>query len=74
MVTQDGQEHDIILYDISDKGVGFDIPVGIARAHLVSVGDMVKFRCDWNSQILGCSHYEVRSVRGQRVGALKIIA
>jgi len=72
LVTQEGKEYDINLYDISDTGVGFDIPIGIARAKMISVGDTVKFRCSWNSRILGLGRYQVRSVRGQRVGAMKI--
>lgn len=72
MVTEDGKEYDISLYDISATGVGFDIPIGVARAKMISVGNTVKFRCSWNSQILGFGRYQVRSIRGQRVGAMRI--
>ncbi len=73
MVTNNGVEYEISLNDISETGVGFDIPIGIARAHILSPGHEVRFRCSWNANLLGNIRFEVQSVRGQRIGAKKIV-
>ena len=71
LITQEGREFEINLNDISANGVGFDVPIGIARAKVVSLGEEVRFRCSWNPQLLGNSRFVVQNVRGQRVGAKK---
>ncbi|MDO9042882.1 MAG: hypothetical protein Q7U64_11165 [Desulfocapsaceae bacterium] len=71
LITQEGREFEINLNDISVNGVGFDVPIGIARAKVVSLGEEVRFRCSWNPQLLGSSRFVVQNVRGQRVGAKK---
>lgn len=73
MLTDEGQEFEINLNDLSMEGVGFEIPINLARAHKVSQGDVIRFRCSWNQRLLGNHRYSVISVYGQRVGAKKII-
>lgn len=72
LVTDDRREFEIHLNDLSDTGVGFEIPLGVARAHIVSLGDVISFRCSWNQHLLGSNRFMVKSVRGQRVGAKKL--
>jgi hypothetical protein len=72
LITDTGQEFEIYLNDISEMGVGFELPIGLARANVVSAGDVVRFRCSWNPRLLGNFRYVVKSVRGQRVGAKKV--
>lgn len=72
LITQEGREFEINLNDISVNGVGFDVPIGIARAKIVSLGEEVRFRCSWNSNLFGSSRYVVQNVRGQRVGVKKL--
>jgi hypothetical protein len=71
LITQSGREFEIHLNDISENGVGFDVPIGIARAQVVSLGEEVRFRCSWNPQLLGSNRFVVQNVRGQRVGVKK---
>jgi hypothetical protein len=72
LVTQAGREFEINLNDLSENGVGFDVPIGISRAHVVSLGEEVRLRCSWNPHLFGNSRFVVQNVRGQRVGAKKI--
>ncbi len=71
LVTQAGRELEINLNDLSESGVGFDVPIGIARAHVVSLGEEVRLRCSWNPHLFGNSRFVVQNVHGQRVGAKK---
>ena len=71
LITQAGREFEINLNDISPNGIGFDVPIGIARAQVVALGEEVRFRCSWNPQLVGNSRFVVQNVRGQRVGAKK---
>lgn len=69
MITSDGREFTVDLYDISPSGVGLDISV--RDANKVAVGKDVNFKCNWNPQLLSQGVYVVRSVKGQRVGVEK---
>ncbi|MBA3007854.1 MAG: hypothetical protein KKB91_06050 [Proteobacteria bacterium] len=71
LITQEGREFEINLNDISENGVGFDVPIGIARAKVVTLGEEVRIRCSWNSRLFGNSRFVVQNVQGQRVGAKK---
>lgn len=71
LITREGKEFEINLNDLSENGVGFDVPIGMARAQVVSLGDEVRLRCSWNPQLFGNSRFVVQNVRGQRVGAQK---
>jgi hypothetical protein len=71
LITQAGRELEINLNDISESGVGFDVPIGIARAKVVTLGEEVRIRCSWNSRLFGNSRFVVQNVQGQRVGAKK---
>ncbi len=57
---------EVSLFDISDKGAGFemDIRSGIK----ISVGREIELKCGWNSRLLSQGRYVVRSVRGLKVG------
>ena len=66
LLTSDGRELSVDLYDVSLNGVGFDL--SIRDINKVSVGRDVQFKCSWNPQLLGTGRYVVRSVQGQRVG------
>lgn len=63
--TAGGSEIQTDLSDISPKGVGVIIPMNQARA--LRVRDVVHFTCSWNPRIL-TGNYEIRSIRGNRVG------
>ncbi len=65
------RELDVFLYDVSPQGVGFLLPPGGIKSSHLSAGMKVRFKCNWNSRLLGSNYYEIRSVSGQRVGAQK---
>ena len=71
LVNQAGRAFDIHLNDLSENGVGFEVPIGIARAKVVSLGEEVRLRCSWNRQLFGNSRFVVQNIRGQRVGVKK---
>ena len=67
VTTPDDTELEADLADISLYGVGFDIPLRVAKK--ISVGKEVKFRCPWNPRLLSRGQYIVTSIKGRRVGA-----
>jgi hypothetical protein len=60
-------EAEVLLFDVSTDGVGFEMD--IRNGLRISVGREVQFKCGWNSQLLSQGRYVVRSVSGLRVGA-----
>ncbi len=65
--TRDGKSLEVDLYDISPRGIGFDVAARDIRK--ISVGTELQFRCNWNSKLFSQERYVVRSIKGQRVGA-----
>jgi hypothetical protein len=70
VVTSD-REVDVFLHDLSSYGVGFLLPPGSLQSHHLSIGTKVRFKCNWNSRLLGSNYFEIKNIRGQRVGAQK---
>jgi hypothetical protein len=70
-VLSSDREVEVFLYDLSMHGVGFLLPSGGARANHLTVGAKVRFKCNWNSRLLGSGFFEIRNIAGQRVGAQK---
>ncbi len=65
--TRDGTSFEVDLYDISQRGIGFDVAVRDIRK--MSVGTELQFRCTWNSKLFSQGRYVVRSIKGRRIGA-----
>jgi uncharacterized Zn finger protein len=70
MKTRDGREIEVILKDISSRGIGIELPNGKFLRHL-SVGDEILLSCSWNPNLIADPRYIVRNIRGFRVGAEK---
>lgn len=66
LFTNDGKELAIDLFDISLRGVGFEL--SIRDMNKITVGRDVQLKCPWNAQLFSQGRYIVRSVKGQRVG------
>ncbi len=64
--TSDGRELMVDLFDISPKGVGFDL--SSRDTNKIAIGRDVQFKCAWNPQLFSQGRYVVRSITGQRVG------
>ena len=72
VITSNKRETEVILHDISEDGVGFDLPPGKPRNIIVSVGSQVRFKCLWNPHLFGNDQYKVLSIVGHRVGAKRL--
>ncbi len=62
---------EVDLADISPDGVGFDVAFRDIRQ--LSVGKEIHFRCTWNSKLLNQGRYVIRSIKGRRIGAQRIL-
>jgi len=70
MITGDGKTQDVDLFDISQNGIGFEVPV--REKMTIGLGSEVSFRCTWNPFLLNRGRYRVRAIKGRRVGAMKV--
>ena len=66
LLTGDGREFLVDLYDVSENGVGFDLST--RDINKLTVGRDVQFKCTWNPGLFSNARYVVRTVHGQRVG------
>ncbi len=74
LITSEGKEIEVNIHDISTGGgIGVDLPVSAMRSGVVRVGQNVRFRCMWNSRLLGSGMFKVVNSNGQRVGVKKIV-
>lgn len=67
LYTGDGSQIEVDLYDISLRGVGFEVAQKDIRR--MSVGRDVSFRCTWSPQLLSMGRYRIKSIQGRRIGA-----
>jgi len=67
LYTGDGSELEVDLFDISLRGIGFELNIKDLRR--LKVGREVTFRCPWNPKLLSGSRYRIRAMTGRRVGA-----
>lgn len=72
MITNEGNEFEVNVHDISRHGVGLSIPVKASRARKIAKGQQVRFNCRWNPSLMGSSRFVVMSNDGQRIGVKKI--
>ena len=72
LTTVEGKELEVNLFDISSTGLGVDVPIGAARARTLKLGNQVRFRCSWNPRLLGGGRYEVKNIKGRRIGVKKM--
>lgn len=71
MYTSDGEEFEVLLHDISKEGIGFELIAGGPRLRKLTAGKKVHFKCSWNSRLISDGKFEIKSVRGLRIGAQK---
>lgn len=57
---------EVDLFDISKKGVGFELDV--RRGLKITEGREVQFKCTWNPRLFSQGRYVVKSIKGSRVG------
>ena len=69
--TRDGREMEVILKDISSKGIGFELQAG-KSLKLVAVGTEIHISCSWNPNLIPDARYIIRNINGLRVGAERV--
>lgn len=71
--THAGKEVGVNLYDLSQNGIGVDMSVRTAQLNRLAIGNTIRFRCDWNPKMLPPCSYIVKNIKGQRVGAQRVV-
>lgn len=69
--TREGKETEVLLKDISSRGIGFELKEGKSMK-LLSIGKEVHISCNWNPNLIPDARYIVRNINGLRVGAERI--
>ena len=72
MIASDGQTIDMNIFNISDNGIGVEIPAKMIRSHGIKVGKKFRFECNWNRHFLRNSSFILKNIYGQRIGLEKI--
>ena len=72
MIARDGQTIDVMIFNISDNGIGVEVPAKMIRSHVIKVGEKFRFECNWNSHLLRNSSFIIKNIYGQRIGLEKI--
>jgi len=72
LITRGGKELEVSLFDISLSGVGFELPLGVSYARLLTIGQEVQLRCNWNARLFPHGRFIVQSIKGRRIGVKKI--
>ncbi len=71
LTTNSGEELTANLHDLSDVGFGIDIPPGFTITSKVRLGDKVRLKCSWNSNLADSGYLKVRNIQGRRIGLIK---
>ena len=72
MIASDGQTTDAQVFNISDYGIGVEIPGKMIRSHVIKVGKKFRFECNWNPHLVRNSFFIIKNIYGQRIGLEKI--
>lgn len=67
--TREGKEVEVMLRDISSRGVGLEVRKG-KDARLIKKGQTVSLYCNWNPAIVPNSPFVTQNVNGDRVGVM----
>jgi hypothetical protein len=72
MIASDGQRIDVQIFNISDYGIGVEIPANMIRSYVIKVGEKFRFECNWNPHLLRYRSFIIKNISGQRIGLEKI--
>lgn len=67
--TREGKVIEVMLRDVSSKGVGFDVRKG-KDARVLKKGQEVWLSCNWNASMIPKSTFRVQNMNGFRVGVM----
>ncbi len=71
MTTSGGEELMVNLNDISETGLGIDLPLGFVIRSKVKIGNMVRLKCSWNSHLTDSGNWVVKNIKERRIGLKK---
>ena len=67
--TREGKKIEVMLRDVSSKGVGFDVRKG-KDARVLKKGQEIWLSCSWNPSMIPKSTFKVQNLNGFRVGVM----
>lgn len=67
--TREGKVIEVMLRDVSSKGVGFDVRKG-KDARVLKKGQEIWLSCNWNPSMIPKSTFRVQNMNGFRVGVM----
>ena len=71
MIAPDGQRIDVQIFNISDYGIGVEIPAKMIRSNVIKVGEKFRFECNWNSHLVRYNSFIMKNIYAQRIGLEK---
>ena len=68
--TKEGKKIEVVLSDITSKGVGFEVQNG-RDARAIRMGQNVMLICEWNPGLIPKMQFIIRSIKGYKIGVEK---
>lgn len=69
LTTREGKEIEVMMRDISSRGVGFEVMKGKDLKALKKKQD-ISLTCNWNPRMFQKSRFRVQNINGLRIGAM----
>ena len=69
MRTSENKEIEVMMCDISVRGIGFELRRG-KDLGLIKLGDDISLSCNWSPTLIPKSRFRVKNINGFRVGVL----
>jgi len=69
--TREGKKIQVILLDISSKGVGFEVQ-NSRDSRALRMGQVVMLSCDWNPGLIPEARFIIKSISGYKVRVTKV--
>ena len=67
--TRDGREINVMMRDISSRGIGFEVQKG-KDLRLIKRGQEISLTSNWNRRLIPKSRFKVQNINGFRVGVM----
>ena len=67
--TRDNKEIEVMLRDISSRGIGFEVRKG-KDLRLIKLGHEISLWCNWSPALIPKSRFRVQNINGFRVGVM----
>lgn len=67
--TKDGKEINVMMRDISSRGIGFDLQKG-KDLRSIKMGQEISLASKWNPRLIPNSRYKIQNISGLRIGVM----